>query len=134
MSRYKAVSVDKHPFNHDDYNTVVGGIYQMLFEIDNIIFPKTTIGIRLEDLKKDPLNTIKSLCKYIGIKEEKSLYEMTFQNKIWWGEKLSYEIKSGKPDPFDKKAINKNIGEIFSLNDQFVFETLFILLEKIWTM
>ena len=116
----------KHAFNHDDYNTVVGGIYQMLFEIDNIIFSKKpTIGIRLEDLKKDPLNTIKSLCKYIGIKEEKSLYEMTFQNKIWWGEKLVYEIKSGKPDPFDKKAINKKIGEIFSLNDQFIFETLF---------
>ena len=116
----------KHAFNHDDYNTVVGRIYQMLFEIDNIIFSKQpTIGIKLEDLKNDPLNTIKSLCKYIGIKEEKSLYEMTFQNKIWWGEKLLNETNSGKPDPFDKTAINKNIGEIFSLNDQFVFETLF---------
>ena len=58
----------KHPFNHDDYNTVVGGIYQMLFEIDNIIFPKSPLWNRR--FKKNPLNTIKSLCKYIGIKEE----------------------------------------------------------------
>ena len=41
-------------------------------------------GLRLEDLKKKPEETIQALCKWMGITETDSLYEMTVQGKKWW--------------------------------------------------
>ena len=47
----------------------------MLFEVDHAIFGnKNSIGVRLEDLKEYPKETIMALCGWLGIKEEDSLY------------------------------------------------------------
>ena len=92
----------------------------MLFEINNDIYEKQeTIGIRLEDLKEYPKQTIAALCKWMAIEETDSLYEMTAQGKKWWG-----GLDSKNMTAFGK--VNKSkIGKIFSEKDRFIFKTLF---------
>ena len=93
----------------------------MLFDIDNtIFFGKNAVGVRLEDLKEKPQKTIKSLCKWIGIKEEKSLYQMTAQGKRWWGDKTTPNMTA-----FGK--VNKSkVGNIFSANDIYILKNPFL--------
>ena len=80
---------------------------------------------RLEDLKERPTATIAALCDWMGIDEEKSLYEMTFQGKKWWGDSSSPDFKKDHMSPFGKASIERKVGEIFSDKDQFVLGTLF---------
>ena len=85
----------------------------MLFDVDNaLFFHKETVGLRLEDLKNER-NTSK-LCTWMGVKEEKTLYEMTAQGKKWWGD-MSIKITL--------LVINKSkVGNIFSNNDRFILK------------
>ena len=109
-----------------DYFSLVNRILIMLFEIDNIINKiRPSIGIRLEDLKERPRKTIPALCKWMGIKEEENLYEMTAQGKKWWGDPTSPDYSNDGMDPFGKTSINRKVGSIFSENDQFILRTLF---------
>ena len=72
-------------FQKEDYIGVVNRISTMLFDIDKSVYSKQkSIGVRLEDLKKKPEETIPALCKWMGITEEDSLYQMTVQGKKWW--------------------------------------------------
>ena len=97
----------------------------MLFEIDKPIYSlKSSLGLRLEDIKKQPEKTIKAVCKWIGIKESPILYEMTAQEK-WWGDPTSPDYSKDGMEPFGKTSINRKIGSIFSESDQFILRTLF---------
>ena len=110
----------------NNYVNVSNRIFQMLFEVDNIIFQnKNSIGVRLEDLKKHPKKTIQALCDWLGIKESDSLYEMTAQGKKWWGDPSSENYEKDGMDPFGKSSINRKLGSVFSKNDQFILSTLF---------
>ena len=109
------------PFNQDNiYRRISSRIITVLFDIDRINYKdKNVIGLRLEDLKKYPKKAIPALCDWMGIKEEKSLYEMTAQGKKWWGDVNTHNITA-----FGK--INKSkVGKIFSRNDRFILKTLF---------
>ena len=98
----------------------------MLFEIDSIVYLKcNSIGVRLEDIKENPRQTIPALCKWMGIKEAESLYEMTAQGKKWWGDPSSEDFKKDGMDPFGKTSINRKVGSIFSEKDQFILRTLY---------
>ena len=98
----------------------------MLFELDNTLYRgPNAVGVRLEDLKIKPRETIRALCKWMGIKEEDSLYEMTAQGKKWWGDPGSPDYSKDGMDPFGKTSINRKVGSIFSENDQFILRTLF---------
>ena len=113
-------------FRKNEYAGVVNKIFKMLFEIDNVIFQnENAIGLRLEDLKEYPKKTIPALCAWLGIKEEKSLYEMTAQGKKWWGDPVSPDYDKDGMNPFGKTSINRKLGSVFSENDQFVLRTLF---------
>ena len=113
-------------FQENNYNKMKNKIFEMLFAIDNIIYRKqTSIGVRLEDLKEYPRKTIPALCKWMGIKETESLYEMTAQGKKWWGDPSSPDYSTDGMDPFGKTSINRKVGSIFSENDQFILRTLF---------
>ena len=113
-------------FSKNDYQGVVNRIFQMLFEIDNIIYQnENSIGLRLEDLKQRPKKTIPALCAWLGIKEEDSLYEMTAQGKKWWGDPASPDFAKDGMNPFGKTSISRKIGSVFSNNDQFILHTLF---------
>jgi hypothetical protein len=113
-------------FEENDYPKIANRIFGMLFAIDNIIYHKqNSIGVRLEDLKKYPRRTIPTLCKWMGIEESESLYEMTAQGKKWWGDPTSPDYEKDGNQPFGKTSIKRKVGSIFSENDQFILRTLF---------
>ena len=108
------------------YSIISNNILSMLFEIDNPIYNRQrSLGLRLEDIKRKPKKTIQALCKWMDIKEEDSLYEMTAQGKKWWGDPNSLDYSKDGMEPFGKTSINRKIGSIFSENDQFILHTLF---------
>ena len=98
----------------------------MLFDVDDFIFQKqNNIGVRLEDLIQEPKKTMKTLCKWMGIREETSLYEMTAQGKKWWGDTSSPDFGENGQSAFNPSSIKRQVGSIFSENDQFILKTLF---------
>jgi tetratricopeptide (TPR) repeat protein len=113
-------------FRDNDYRKIANQIFQMLFEVDKAIFRnKNSIGVRLEDLKECPKETILALCGWLGIKEKDSLYQMTAQGKKWWGDPASPDFTKEGMNPFGKTSINRKLGSVFSKNDQFILRTLF---------
>tara|TARA_A200000113_G_C8648287_1_gene284942 strand:- start:59 stop:607 length:549 start_codon:yes stop_codon:yes gene_type:complete len=98
----------------------------MLFEIDDIVYKRQrSVGVRLEDLKRRPRETIPALCNWMGIEENEQLYQMTAQGKKWWGDPSSPDYSKDGMDPFGKTSIDRKVGSIFSKNDQFILRTLF---------
>ena len=113
-------------FYDGDYKTITHKIFQMLFGVDQAIYRNNnSIGVRLEDLKEHPKKTIPALCKWLGIEENDSLYQMTTQGKKWWGDPTSPDYAKEGMIPFGKTSINRKLGLIFSTNDQFILRTLF---------
>ena len=113
-------------FLDNNYFKVTIRIMKMLFEIDNIASHKSnSIGVPLEDIKEAPRQTISDLCKWMGIGERKSLYEMTAQGKKWWGDPASPDFKKDGMDPFGKTSIKRKVGSMFSLQDQFIPRILY---------
>ncbi len=114
------------PFRKNDHFRVINRLLTMLFDIDNSVYSgQNAVGVRLEDVKEHPRKTIPALCKWMGIEEEDSLYEMTAQGKKWWGDPSSPDFEKDGDDPFGKTSIKRKVGSIFSENDQFILRTLF---------
>ena len=113
-------------FNNNNHRKIANKIFQMLFDIDHVIYRNdNSIGVRLEDLKENPKKTIPALCNWLGIRENDSLYEMTAQGKKWWGDPSSPDYKKEGMSPFGKTSISRKLGLVFSENDQFILRTLF---------
>ena len=55
----------------------------------------------------------------------KVFYKMTMQDEIWWGDPTSQDYSSHAMGPFDQTAVKRNVGSIFSENDQFILNTFF---------
>ena len=117
----------KHPNAYKTYVVIGHRITSMLMKLSSPVFQmQKTAAIRLEDIKIKPKETMKRLCKYLGIKEMPTLYESTMQGLKWWGDPSSslfgqtQTIKSSDDDP-----IRAETGRFFSSNDQFVLNTLF---------
>jgi tetratricopeptide (TPR) repeat protein len=101
-------------------------IVTLLFDIDQIAFRRQdSIGVRLEDLKRHPQETMVALCDWMGIGKSPTLYEMTAQGKKWWGDPSSPDYSAGGMSPFDDSAITRKVGSVFSEQDQFILRTLF---------
>ena len=113
-------------FHDNNYDPLAYTIFQMLFEIDQTIYRKdNSIGVRLEDLKRHPKKTIPALCRWLGIKEKDSLYQMTAQGKKWWGDPSSPNYNKDGMKLFDETSINRKLGSVFTKKDQFILRTLF---------
>jgi Flp pilus assembly protein TadD len=116
----------KRDFYNNNYKIVVGKIFDMLFEIDHVIYRrKNSLGVKLEDLKLYPKKTIQALCKWLSIDENECLYHMTAQGKQWWGDPTSPDYSKDGMAPFGKASINRKLGSVFSDNDLFIMQTLF---------
>jgi tetratricopeptide (TPR) repeat protein len=101
-------------------------IVTMLFDIDQIAFRRhDSVGVRLEDLKTHPKETMRALCNWMGVQESPTLYEMTAQGKKWWGDPTSIDYTAKGMSPFDDSSITRKIGSVFSEQDQFILRTLF---------
>ena len=107
-------------YSENNYKDLVMRIITMLYDIDNDVFLNSnSIGCRLEDLKTFPRKVLPALCKWMNIKPTESLYQMTAQGKIWWGDTSSpYQEAFGK-------MLKKNISNIFKNDDRLILETLF---------
>ncbi len=107
-----------------DYAMVVNHVVNLLFQIDRVEFEEQdSVGVKLEDLKNDPRRAMRALCDWMEISEEDSLFESTMQGLKWRGDPSSALFN--RDDPFDKEAIGRPVGSIFSERDQFILRTLF---------
>ena len=115
------------PFADNDYGQVADKIINMLFAIDQVPFRvRDSVGVRLEDLKNRPEDTMGALCAWMEVGESPSLYEMTAQGKKWWGDPSSLDYgKDTALSPFGKSSVKRAVGSIFSATDQLVLGTLF---------
>ncbi|MCH7943248.1 MAG: tetratricopeptide repeat protein [Proteobacteria bacterium] len=111
----------------NDYGKASASIYKMLFAIDQIPFRlRDSVGLRLEDLKARPEDTMGAFSAWMGVEDTPSLYEMTAQGKKWWGDPSSPDYSEGTShSPFDDSSVRRSVGSIFSETDQLVLGTLF---------
>jgi len=113
-------------FDIKNLEKIHNSILVMLFDFDQIAFrTQDSIGVRLEDLKLHPKETLSALCDWMGVEEQDSLYEMTAQGKKWWGDPGSQDYSKEGMSPFDPASIKREVGSIFSDKDQFILRTLF---------
>ncbi|MDP7010304.1 MAG: tetratricopeptide repeat protein [Verrucomicrobiota bacterium] len=106
----------------DKYGDVaerVGNFFDMadplLFEINS------ATGIRLEDIKRRPRETMPALAEWMGIRTDECLYEPSFQDLTYWGppSKRTPNLRGFDTDNLDRKS-----DDLFSDKDQFIFRTL----------
>ena len=110
----------------NDYAGCVHRIVSVLLEVDDLVLSNNNhIGVRLEDIKNNSKTTIRALCEWLGIQEDRCLYEMTMQGMTWWGDPRSPDHKSDGMQPFGKKSVSREVGLIFSEKDRFIFQTFF---------
>ena len=116
----------KGGFEKNDLSECYERILSMLYEINSTFYNNpSAIGIRLEDIKFNPDESILAFCKLMGVQPHKSLYKMTSQGEKWWGDRASRDYKTDGMDPFGKTSIFRKVGSIFSEQDQFILRTLF---------
>jgi hypothetical protein len=114
-------------FEENNYKDIVHQIISMLFSLDQVAFrTQKSAGIRLEDLKNKPEDTMRAFCNWIGVQEDPSLYEMTAQGKKWWGDPASPDFSTKEAmSPFGKSSITRAVGTVFDETDQFILGTLY---------
>ncbi|MBC8270341.1 MAG: tetratricopeptide repeat protein [Rhodospirillaceae bacterium] len=111
----------------NNYTSVVLRIIDMLFAIDQVIFRmQDSVGVRLEDLKERPEETLRSLCAWLGVAESPTLYQMTAQGKKWWGDPTSPHYNPDKGmTPFGTPLKKSQPGTVFSEKDRLILRTLY---------
>ena len=82
---------------------------------------KNVRGVKLEDIKNNPKQILPKLTKWIGIKEDKSLYESNFLGKKFSRSSINFTNIEG----LDTQAIDTPIGRVFHSRDIQILETLF---------
>lgn len=111
----------------DDCDKISRYIVTTLYGIDQIAFRRhDCVGVRLEDLKSRPHDTLRSLCRWIGVEESPSLYEMTAQGEKWWGDQSSPDYRATREmSPFEDTFSSRPAGSVFGERDRFLLKTLF---------
>ena len=72
-------------------------------------------------LKRNPKKTLKSISKWIGIKDNTTLYQSTFMEKSFSRPSSNFNNIRG----FDTQSIDVSLGRIFGKRDIIILETLF---------
>ncbi|MBF0382927.1 MAG: tetratricopeptide repeat protein [Magnetococcales bacterium] len=113
--------------HYKKYLIVSTQISRMLMDLNNDEFSvQDSAGIRLEDLKRDPENTMRRLCAWLGIEDDPSLYKSTMQGLKWWGDPTSSVYgREQEATVWSDDPIQKKVGKLFSEKDQFIIGTLF---------
>jgi len=110
-----------------DCENIVQRILAMLFAVDQVAFrAQDAVGVRLEDVKARPEETMQALCGWLGVEEDPCLYEMTAQGKKWWGDPSSPDYDEAKGmAPFADAATRQPRKQLLSNADRRIFQTLF---------
>jgi tetratricopeptide (TPR) repeat protein len=88
-----------------------------------------SLGVKIEDVKQNPRNTMPQLAARLGISNHPSLYESSFCGLQYWGPSSR---AVGKITGFDTTAIDQPLGRLFGLKDVVIFETLFWPLSRLY--
>lgn len=109
------------------YDLIAARISALLFDFDRVEFRRwDSVGVRLEDLKLRPDETLRGLAAWMGVDDDPALYRMTMQGEKWWGDPSSPDYDKTKAmEPFDTASIDRPVGLVFSERDRFVLGTLF---------
>ena len=112
-------------FDTDDFSKVLSTTKNILSTLEHFLNPmnsfKNVRGVRLEDIKNNPKQILTKLTKWIGIKEDKSLYDSNFLGKKFSRTSINLTNIEG----FDTQAIDAPIGRVFHSRDIQILETLF---------
>jgi len=106
----------------DYYASSVGKIIHRLFTIRQYIFVDDDIVfLKLEDVKNTPEATMRAVSKWMGIEYDESLLKAEFM-----GEKFHSNKSKLNPtiSEFDKKAIKRKVGVLFSHSDAVLLNTV----------
>jgi len=109
------------------YQWVSNTISTMLLDLHSPAYlTERSFGIRLEDIKTAPEETMGRLCDYLGIEGSPTLYSSSMQGLKWWGDPSSslYGKTQTEYDPANDPTEMK-VGSFFSDHDQLVLQTLF---------
>ena len=79
-----------------------------------------TKGIKLEDIKKAPKATLRSIAEWMKIEDHHSLYKSQFLNYDYSRPSASFDMITG----FDAQSINASLGRFFGERDIQILETL----------
>ena len=80
-----------------------------------------TKGVKLEDIKRTPKDTLVSIANWIGVKEHHSLYKSEFMNRQYSRPSANFNSITG----FDPQSIDVPLGRFFGERDIEILETLF---------
>ena len=97
------------------------------FKFVNNNFFRKYLFIRFEDLKNNNKRTILKICKYLNLKYSKKISQSTFDNKLWWSDKV-YQKKNphkSKISDFDYSYDYKNFFKYEVLILQFILYRYF---------
>ena len=126
LTKLKQISTNTVSFfDTDSFCKVLYTTKNILSTLEHLINPmnsfKNVRGVKLEDIKKNPKQILPKLAEWIGIKEDKSLYESSFLGKKFSRSSINMTNIEG----FDTQAIDAPIGRVFHSRDIQILETLF---------
>ena len=120
-------SNDVQTNNFKTYADIVGKITTMLLDLHTPAYlTQSSVGIRLEDIKTSPEETMGCLCDYLGIRVSPTLYSSSMQGLKWWGDPSSSLFgRTHDTESWDDDPIRATVGSFFSDHDQLILSTLF---------
>ena len=100
---------------HEENNKFINKFAIVLNYLNNQIIDKSVSNavLRLEDLKKDPINTLKKLSNWLGIKYIDELQEPSFEGNYYWGISRTTPNVKG----FSTESVDRELGLFFSKED-----------------
>ena len=109
------------------YANAAGRIAVTLNDLNCIeFFRHDSVGIRLEDIKHKPQETMQRLCNWLEIDYSSTLHEATIQGLQWWGDPGSSLFGKNQTQDHGKiEPIRRKLGVLFSESDRYILETLF---------
>ena len=109
------------------YFDTIGRLTITLRDINSVEFSlQDSVGIRVEDIKQKPQETMQRLAAWLGVEYSPTLHEATIQGLKWWGDPGSSLFgKTQTADYGKSEPIRRKLGMVFSEQDLYILETLF---------
>ena len=112
-------------FDTDEFSKVLSTTKNILSTLEYFLNPmnsfKNVRGVKLEDIKNNPKQILPKLAKWIGIKEDKSLYDSNFLGKKFSRSSINFTNIEG----LDTQSTDAPISRVFHSRDIQILETLF---------
>ncbi|MBF0383431.1 MAG: tetratricopeptide repeat protein [Magnetococcales bacterium] len=123
----RAMQSERESNGFNRYLDAVSRLAGTIKHIDTVEFSmQDSVGIRLEDIKRDPPGTMRRLSAWLGIDYSETMHEATMQGLKWWGDPGSSLFgKTQTEDHGKEEPIRRKIGIFFSEQDRYILETLF---------